>query len=124
MKHLTPLRSIRRHCLSCAGRPKDVRLCNNTECNLFQYRMGKNPARARIGGSIGQKRPCFRSGMPNSAQDSRYNHGGKRKYMPLGVPRPKLANNGRIALSGRGVINIKNIGKDLVKLGLKLNNLK
>ena len=47
-KHLTAIRAIRQHCLSCAGRPKDVRLCNTTECSLYPFRQGKNPNRVGI----------------------------------------------------------------------------
>lgn len=47
---LTPLKAIRLHCVECAGRKKDVRLCNNESCRFYPYRMGNNPARAGIGG--------------------------------------------------------------------------
>ncbi len=52
-KPLSPLRAIRRHCLTCAGRPSEVRECRTLECKLHRFRMGRNPARAGIGpGSI------------------------------------------------------------------------
>jgi hypothetical protein len=49
MKKITPLKAIRAHCLSCAGRPKEVRLCQSFTCNLYPYRMGTNPLRRGIG---------------------------------------------------------------------------
>ena len=66
MKHLTPLRSIRRHCLSCAGRPKDVRECLSTECMLYQYRMGHNPARKGISSKKAFVKSIPDSILPNS----------------------------------------------------------
>lgn len=48
-KRLTPLKSIRRFCLSCAGRPSEVRRCPSTECALFIFKMGRNPLRKGVG---------------------------------------------------------------------------
>ena len=66
-KPITPLRAIRKHCLSCAGRPKDVRECLSTKCILYQYRMGHNPARKRIGGDTSL---IPKGILPNSTQVS------------------------------------------------------
>jgi hypothetical protein len=45
-EHLTPIKAIRRHCLSCSGdSPKEVRLCVIPECPLYPFRLGKNPNR-------------------------------------------------------------------------------
>jgi len=52
-KHLTPLKAIRIKCLECAGRPKEVRLCETSGCSLYIFRMGKNPNRSGIGGKSG-----------------------------------------------------------------------
>lgn len=53
MKQPTPLRSIRAKCLDCCGDSKsDVRLCDDRECPLYCYRLGKT----------GRKR----SGNPNA----------------------------------------------------------
>lgn len=56
----TPIKMIRRKCLECSGRPKDVRLCQNINCPLYQYRFGTNPQRAGIGGKS-SKIGCFDS---------------------------------------------------------------
>lgn len=48
-KHIPPVKSIRKFCLQCAGGPKEVRFCQITGCQLYIYRMGKNPARKGIG---------------------------------------------------------------------------
>lgn len=41
---LTPLRAIRAKCLDCsAGSYKEVRLCLDTNCPLWPYRLGRRP---------------------------------------------------------------------------------
>jgi hypothetical protein len=46
----TPIKAIRKKCLDCCcGSAKEVDLCSDTECPLYPYRLGKNPARAGIG---------------------------------------------------------------------------
>ena len=41
---MTPLKAIRAKCLDCsAGNAKEVRECPITDCDLYQYRFGKNP---------------------------------------------------------------------------------
>ena len=45
-KKLTPLKSIRVHCLECSNnQPKIVRECEITDCPLYEFRFGKNPRR-------------------------------------------------------------------------------
>ncbi len=40
----TPLKAIRAKCMDCAcGQFVEVRLCNVTECPLWEYRMGHRP---------------------------------------------------------------------------------
>lgn len=49
---MTPVKAIREKCLDCCcGQVKEVRLCPSETCALWPYRMGKNPARAGIGGT-------------------------------------------------------------------------
>ena len=44
--NLTPLKSIRKHCLDCSGgSPKNVRECEIQDCPLFGFRFGKNARR-------------------------------------------------------------------------------
>lgn len=39
---LTPLKSIKKHCLSCTeNQPLEVRLCPSDDCPLFPFRSGK-----------------------------------------------------------------------------------
>ena len=46
---MTPLKAIRVYCLDCCGgQSKEVKLCPCENCPLWQYRLGKNPARAGI----------------------------------------------------------------------------
>jgi len=41
---MTPVKAIRAYCLDCSNnQPKEVRLCPNTTCPLYPFRMGKNP---------------------------------------------------------------------------------
>lgn len=52
----TPIKSIRAYCLECSNQqPSEVKNCHLTDCPLWPYRMGKNPARA----GIGPKQPPF-----------------------------------------------------------------
>ncbi len=50
-EHLSPLQSIRKKCVEdcMMGQAQEVRLCPITECPLYEYRMGHNPARAGVG---------------------------------------------------------------------------
>ena len=51
--HLTPLRAIRTKCLDCSCfQSKEVKLCPMTDCNLYSYRFGHNPARKGLGPRI------------------------------------------------------------------------
>lgn len=48
--NMKQLKAIRERCLDCSGGvPKDVRECPRHSCNLYPFRMGKNPNRAGIG---------------------------------------------------------------------------
>jgi hypothetical protein len=39
-----PLRAIRKHCLDCSGdSSNEVKLCAHKDCNLYHFRLGKNP---------------------------------------------------------------------------------
>lgn len=38
-----PLKLIRHECLGCNGGQKGVRECPSLQCNLYPFRMGKNP---------------------------------------------------------------------------------
>jgi len=50
---LTPLRAIRKKCLDCSnGSSQEVKLCPIEDCELYQYRMGKNPAYSGRKGNV------------------------------------------------------------------------
>ena len=56
-KYLSLAKSVRKYCLiRCEDGVQCVRLCEDTECPLHPYRMGKNPNRVGIGGG---KRPSL-----------------------------------------------------------------
>lgn len=40
---LTPVKAIRRKCLSCAENAAEVKRCEITDCALYELRMGKRP---------------------------------------------------------------------------------
>jgi len=41
---ISPMRAIRAKCLECSnGSVREVRLCPITDCNLYPFRMGRNP---------------------------------------------------------------------------------
>ena len=47
-KIISPLKAIRAKCLECsAGSPSNVKECNIPECELFNFRFGKNPFRKK-----------------------------------------------------------------------------
>jgi hypothetical protein len=50
MKRLTPVKAIRKFCIQCAGNQKAPRHCTDKTCPLFDFRLGKSPGRAGIGG--------------------------------------------------------------------------
>ena len=51
---MTPLKSIRKHCLDCSGyEPSEVKNCIIKDCPLYAFRMGNNPQRKGIGGNPG-----------------------------------------------------------------------
>lgn len=57
----TPLKAIRKKCLDCSGfSPLEVKLCPITECPLYLYRFGRNPARAGMCGTLHtlKEKPC------------------------------------------------------------------
>ena len=45
---MTPLKAIREKCLDCCCYQKnEVKLCTETTCALYPFRMGKNPYRTK-----------------------------------------------------------------------------
>ena len=45
--HMTPIKSIRAHCIDCCGGSrKEVQLCPAEKCALHPYRMGRRPKAA------------------------------------------------------------------------------
>jgi len=45
---MTPVKAIRAKCLDCCcGSFKEVKACPCTDCPLYVYRLGKNPAYTR-----------------------------------------------------------------------------
>jgi len=76
-KPLRPLLAIRKYCLSCAGRPKDVRLCNTPDCSLYPFRQGKNPNRAGIGVGVRDKNGQFKAIFASPAGEFKENNGKK-----------------------------------------------
>lgn len=46
--NLTPIKAIRAKCLDCVcNQPSEVKLCENRRCQLWPFRMGKNPRAKR-----------------------------------------------------------------------------
>jgi len=43
--HATPLKAVRRHCLSCCdGSANEVKLCPSKSCPLWPFRHGHRPS--------------------------------------------------------------------------------
>lgn len=52
-----PIKAIRAKCIDCCcGSPSEVKLCTAHDCNLYPFRLGKNPYRAKRVLSDEQKR--------------------------------------------------------------------
>lgn len=48
---MTPLQAIRKKCLDCCwDQAQEVKACTATDCPLYDYRFGHNPARKGLGG--------------------------------------------------------------------------
>ena len=48
-KATTAVKAIRLHCLSCScDNAAEVRRCELTDCNLYKFRMGRNPNIKRV----------------------------------------------------------------------------
>jgi len=44
---LSPLKTIRQHCLECGGTINEVKLCPCVDCKLYPYRFGHDPRKAK-----------------------------------------------------------------------------
>ncbi len=113
-KVLPPLKAIRQHCLSCAGRPKDVRMCDTSDCFLFSFRMGKNPNRAGIGVGKRFKNGQFSSEIASSADSSGIISGSLGKDIASKDTPLKLAPSEEIPMSGTGAFRIERSDKELI----------
>ena len=52
-KQLTPLKAIRAKCLDCmCGQYTEVKLCPSEGCPLYNFKMGRNPARKGVGSTF------------------------------------------------------------------------
>lgn len=50
MKTQSPTKAIRKYCIECSGGSiQEVRNCIIKNCELYQFRMGRNPNRKGIG---------------------------------------------------------------------------
>lgn len=70
-KYLSPIKTIRSHCLWCSsGQPKEVRNCPITDCNLYPFRLGKNPNRKGIGQGMGLSKKKLQLSQPISPENA------------------------------------------------------
>ena len=50
---MSNLQRIRYRCVDCSGNSKmEVRECKFTDCDLYPFRMGRNPNRRGVGGLV------------------------------------------------------------------------
>lgn len=60
MNKLTPVKAIRKFCIRCQSESlKGVRFCDDIDCELYPYRMGKNPKRIDAGKKRAQAASFF-----------------------------------------------------------------
>ena len=74
------LKVIRRNCCSCMGdQPTLVEGCTSPECEMFPFRMGKDPNRSKKGfasrGKVGSKTPSTRKEVNQISTKSPLNVG-------------------------------------------------
>ena len=77
-KYPSPLQAIRRHCIQCmGGQNHEVRFCTDLECNLYPFRLGRNPNRKGVGGNTSKARQTLH-GEAKNARESEFsgNKGG------------------------------------------------
>jgi hypothetical protein len=52
VKYLSTVKAIKGRCMQCSTFSiKEIKHCAHTDCELYPYRMGKNPSRKGIGGN-------------------------------------------------------------------------
>ena len=87
-KPKTSIRAIRNHCLKCqGGHPSLVRNCDNADCDLFSWRMGKNPNRNGIGGFQTHHKNVLAAGIEDSSkQDAKTDAKGDICHAPPSKP--------------------------------------
>lgn len=73
---MTPLKAIRAKCLDCCcGQANEVRQCPCSDCALYLFRFGSNPARKGKGGN-----PAFFSKTPIQVGTPALNRLNKGNY--------------------------------------------
>ena len=113
-KPLTPIRAIRFHCLHCAGRPKDVKECQTTECCFFRYRMMENPARKGIGGRPSHNKHSKSLPKLEKRGEIRVDCQEMKSDMAPSVKPQEGANNKEITSVGKGNFKIKKTSKGFI----------
>ena len=69
-ERMPTLAAIRRRCLDCSGgSPSEARNCKHTTCDLWPFRLGRNPNRAGIGQSE-EALAWARQGLKTLAEES------------------------------------------------------
>ena len=111
-RYLSPVKTMRKYCLTrCEEGVKRVRLCEDTECPLHPYRLGRQPNRTGIGGG---KRPL----LQKNRHSTEVVHKEKEK-VGVGLCPASLSNPGvsggelRPILEGQGKIQISRTGNQI-----------
>ncbi|MDP8299174.1 MAG: hypothetical protein P9L88_04660 [Candidatus Tantalella remota] len=121
---MTPLKAIRAYCKQCAGRPKEVRLCQVEECPLFEYKMGKNFARKGVGPGRVIKKTISNDKKNDSAKDFMHKNDYEGRHMAYttlpvrGAIKEQLP-IGSIRVIKKGKIDIEEVGDGVV---IKITN--
>jgi hypothetical protein len=95
---LTPCKAIRKFCVDmCSGgNPKAPRICEDKNCPLWQYRLGKNPKRTGIGNKPQNATRRKIKPLVKSAHSRQNNRVEATKPLITEIPPTQLIGNGDV----------------------------
>ena len=106
---LPPVKAIRAYCRErCCLSAREVRLCAEKDCFLYEYRLGRNSARAGIGGSRRNPEGRFLSlsihssgDFPGTGDSKRVREGKVLGFLPRANKELLIMRDGRYFSTGK-----------------------